>query len=89
MKTKVITALAVIALIGFSAPKVSAEESATSAQNHEAHHPDAKAAPAQGEQMPMDGQGDMMGKMDMGDMHSMMQVECGRVAGDRKPEKFI
>ena len=84
MKTKIATAIAAIALIGFfSVPKVNAEDSTTSAQNHEAHHPEAKTAPTQGEQMPMDGKGEMMGKMDMGEMHSMMQ-ECMKNHKDGK-----
>ncbi len=82
MKTNLL-AFAVVAMMGIGGINAAFAEDSTNSntQSHEEHHPEGqKTAPADSK---MQDQGSMMGKMDMGQMHSMMG-ECMKMHKDGK-----
>ena len=83
MTTKILSAIAAIALVGFisTTPAFAQDKGATDQSQHEGHHPDA-AAKTPADTKPMGDQG-MMGKMDMSQMQGMMH-ECMEMHKDGK-----
>lgn len=83
MTTKIFSAVAAIALVGFisATPAFAQDKAATDKSQHEAHHPDASAQPP-ADTKPMGNQG-MMEKMDMSQMQGMMH-ECMGMHKDGK-----